>query len=181
MLCTACVSLPLPGPAWRSLLTAHRGIAGPASAPLCAQHGGSRAGIPWAPQPHLNPFGHPTAVLLVCVLPCSARLGAQGVAVLPLLCCVRLKVRWWVGWLVLFLQCITLMLSSHLLPAGCQEAVPPVQHHHIPRRPSAHLLMKDAAGGRLSAQLSAPTGRGTTRKKGKRNKQTNKQKDVLKT
>lgn len=80
-----------------------------------------------------------------------------------------------VGWLVgAVLQCITLMLSSHLLPAGCQEAVPPVQHHHIPRRPSAHLLMKDAAGGRLSAQLSAPTGRGTTRKKGKRNKQTNK-------
>lgn len=88
-------------------------------------------------------------------------------AVLPLLCCARLRVRW----LVLFPRCMTLMLLSHLLLAGCQEALSPVQHHHIPRRPSAHLLMKAAAGGRLSAQLSTHRESNDEEKKeGKQNK-----------
>lgn len=109
---------------------------------------------------------------------CPARLGGRGVAVLPLLCCTRLRVRW----LVLFPRCMTLMLLSHLLLAGCQEALSPVQHHHIPRRPSAHLLMKAAAGGRLSAQLSTHRESNDEQKKeGKQNKTKQKpQKDVLK-
>jgi len=74
--------------------------------------------------------------------------GGTGVALLPLLlCCSPRDRRPRAGWCGLSSSAVS-HCSSRLLVAGCQEALSPMQHHHISRRPSAHLLMKDPAGGR---------------------------------
>lgn len=90
--------------------------------------GWQRHSLRWAMRPHQDCFHLLNAVLGVALLSPAPHAEGRVLCVVP--------------------HCLSALTLSRLLVAGCQEALSSVQHHHVSWRPSAHLLMKDPAGGR---------------------------------